>query len=581
MVPAKWSRSPTGNSVNRRASILVSLLVAGWMTCPPAATAGVPAAAEPVSEEAQLRQAATEDQQTQERVRQLAELEAKQRARDQLEASHYRDLLAVQAARAGAWSDVLRTNWAAYQALLLQAAHSPRQAVPCTICNGRGSLAYCIVCRDSGKCERCNGTGKVFGEPCTTCRGSGKCFLCFGSGKMPCPFCDDGEVFFKAAPPSRMMPVPPAPAVQSLPQPSVRIEQSAFPPSSFPPGAGASTSVAAQQSDAPAQPPTDVAPLNTSRSDFWLVLVLFVGGILLLGKLAPKVAELLNTRLNPGVPLAANANGSVMGAGRKRSLSEFVTEFRIGPQPALTGEPPSWPTEASGRPGKQAESAVPEVAPLQRFLDSAPEQVQNLRKLLQEIRRTQEETARQELLQEVEVEIRHLKGTAGLRELLPVWQMACALDWLVKQLAEKTSRLNASTLRTVANGVEVLQELCQPGLRADLCTNPPIRLLAVDDDAICRHAISLALKKGVNQPDIASDGPAALAMVARQSYDVIFLDVEMPGNGWFRGVLENPRHGTQPRYAGRVCDDARRLQRASEVHPLRRQRVDRETLPHF
>src|SRR6185295_17527089 len=119
-------------------------------------------------------------------------------------------------------------------------------------------------------------------------------------------------------------------------------------------------------------------------------------------------------------------------------------------------------------------------------------------------------------------EIRGMKGGAGVPELLPAWQMAAAVEGLVKQLTNKAGNVNASTLRTVAGGVDLLEDLCQPGVRADLLTNPPIRLLAVDDDLISRKAVSLALKKALHQPDLAENGEKALALATMQAYDVIF-----------------------------------------------------------
>jgi CheY-like chemotaxis protein len=57
--------------------------------------------------------------------------------------------------------------------------------------------------------------------------------------------------------------------------------------------------------------------------------------------------------------------------------------------------------------------------------------------------------------------------------------------------------------------------------------------LVVDDDLISRHALSLSMKKAFSQPDLAVDGESALAQATRQVYDVIFLDVQMPGMDGF------------------------------------------------
>ena len=126
-----------------------------------------------------------------------------------------------------------------------------------------------------------------------------------------------------------------------------------------------------------------------------------------------------------------------------------------------------------------------------------------------------------------------LKETVSAPELLPVWQVTSALEGLVAQLTERPGDATPYILRTVANGLDLLSELGQRGFRADLSTNPPIRLLAVDDDIISRHAVAVALKKIFNQPDLAANSEAALAQASVIGYDVIFLDILMPGMDGF------------------------------------------------
>jgi CheY-like chemotaxis protein len=93
----------------------------------------------------------------------------------------------------------------------------------------------------------------------------------------------------------------------------------------------------------------------------------------------------------------------------------------------------------------------------------------------------------------------------------------------------------------------LLAEMCRPGLDAQLLTRRPVRLLAVDDDPICRHAISFALKRTLHAPDLANDGDAGLRFAQETGYDVIFLDVEMPGMDGFELCTEI--HKTKPNRA--------------------------------
>jgi CheY-like chemotaxis protein len=76
-----------------------------------------------------------------------------------------------------------------------------------------------------------------------------------------------------------------------------------------------------------------------------------------------------------------------------------------------------------------------------------------------------------------------------------------------------------------------------------------VNLLAVDDDPISRLAISFALKKAFDTPEIAPSGEAALALAEQQTYDVIFLDADMPGMDGYElctKIRETTRHRTTP-----------------------------------
>src|SRR5208282_1062542 len=235
-------------------------------------------------------------------------------------------------------------------------------------------------------------------------------------------------------------------------------------------------------------------------------------------------------RINPALLPKAGGDSSPEDLAEANASSDFLADSRIGPRPVPSGKPGA---EQPAATDPTPEAVEAETDPLKTFLTLAPKQVQLLRNLSQEIGGGPPEAERQELLKRLGEGLHQFKGMAGLPDVLPAWQMASALERLVKQLVEKANRVGPSTLLTVANGVEVLGELCRPGLRGDLCTNPPIRLLAVDDDAISRHALSFALRKGVGQPDLAEHGPGAVVLAARQAYDVIFMDVQMPGMDGF------------------------------------------------
>jgi CheY-like chemotaxis protein len=119
------------------------------------------------------------------------------------------------------------------------------------------------------------------------------------------------------------------------------------------------------------------------------------------------------------------------------------------------------------------------------------------------------------------------------RELRPIRQMAAALEGLLSQLADTPANVTPSTLRTAASAIVLFQSLCVRGVDPDLADKPPARFLVVDDDPISRRAVSMALKKVFQTPYAAENGKAALEFASREAFDVVFLDVEMPGMDGF------------------------------------------------
>lgn len=135
-------------------------------------------------------------QHTEERIATLNRREASQERYARATAQSGESRGFINRSYAGAWKSVIETNRPLYLKLRARAATSPHGETPCTICDGKSYLAYCILCRaHPGKCPTCQGHGHTAGdELCPTCLGGGKCYSCSGHSKMLCPYCDDGAV---------------------------------------------------------------------------------------------------------------------------------------------------------------------------------------------------------------------------------------------------------------------------------------------------------------------------------------------------------------------------------------------------
>ncbi|MFO1512207.1 MAG: response regulator [Verrucomicrobiota bacterium] len=191
-----------------------------------------------------------------------------------------------------------------------------------------------------------------------------------------------------------------------------------------------------------------------------------------------------------------------------QAVAEFQMALRVGPV-------------------ARASSAVT-LPPLEEFRARWPATLAGLRKLLAAIPRVSDAQAGRRILLDLGRELQSLKNQDGVADLLPVWQMVCALEGLVQQLAGRLSEVTPSTLRTASGGLDLLDELCGAENEAQLLTRRPVRLLAVDPDPISRHAIFYALQQALHVPDLAADTGTGLALAGQHVYDVVFIDVERP-----------------------------------------------------
>jgi len=207
---------------------------------------------------------------------------------------------------------------------------------------------------------------------------------------------------------------------------------------------------------------------------------------------------------------------------------------------------PSPAGSGAGEKGAQANTAVltaPDLDPvndaefqcelLQTFLSSAPDTLATLRKAMQDFSKAQDETNRLPHLTELYRRVHALTGSAGIAGLHNISQMAAALEVLLKELYEKPKNINASTLRTVAYSIDFIGDLFGKGTDGDLMDSSPINILVVDDEILSRRAVTYALEKANLKSVSLEEAQSALNLAAEKAFDLIFLDVQMPGMDGF------------------------------------------------
>jgi CheY-like chemotaxis protein len=282
-------------------------------------------------------------------------------------------------------------------------------------------------------------------------------------------------------------------------------------------------------------PEAAARPEAGSSHNLTLILCLFLLAGLFLRKLNPELLNgiLDSFRTRPS-RREAPTQTSAADPAEERAFNEFLVAFKTGP--------PSFVAKSNGviSSGAKANAESPadakpcaEVDSLAAILAEGREHLLAMRQLLQEIGRAPTDGDRGRQVAVLRDRLLALRDSASCAALLPIWQVASALNGLVGQLARRNNAIAPNTLRTIASGLDLLIELCQDVVNPRLSSEPPIRLLAVDDDLLSRHAVALSLKQAYNQPDLASNGEAALAQASQIAYDVIFLDIQMPNMDGF------------------------------------------------
>jgi DNA-binding response OmpR family regulator len=183
------------------------------------------------------------------------------------------------------------------------------------------------------------------------------------------------------------------------------------------------------------------------------------------------------------------------------------------------------------------------------FVRGLPPAMAALRGLLQSMIKAPDDAARLKHIEEMYKRIHTFTSNAGITGMLSLAQMSDGLEALLKELCEKPKNLNASTLRTVASAVDFLGTLATRDIHPENHERPPPRVLVVDDEAISRRAVTYALERAKLKPIAVDNSEAAFKMLLETKFDLIFLDVDMPGMNGFElcsKLRMLPTHKTTP-----------------------------------
>ncbi|MGA2854625.1 MAG: response regulator [Verrucomicrobiota bacterium] len=193
-------------------------------------------------------------------------------------------------------------------------------------------------------------------------------------------------------------------------------------------------------------------------------------------------------------------------------------------RPAAGGARQAGPAMPFGRTGAAGQSDIRDA-----FVAVLPAALAALRAHLKDLFKAATEEARLKHIHEIYTRIQVINSNAALAGLVQIAHMASAFEVLLNELYQNPKTINDSTLRTTAVAVDFFGFLFEHGIQPDKQEIPPASVLVVDDEIIACCAIAYALGKANLRPVTIEDPNSALKMLSEKQFDIVLLDVDMPG----------------------------------------------------
>jgi len=157
-----------------------------------------------------------------------------------------------------------------------------------------------------------------------------------------------------------------------------------------------------------------------------------------------------------------------------------------------------------------------------------PQRIAMIRASIQALAKATTDAEKAKLLSELVQTIHKVTNNASVSGLGLVAQLSEAVEAMLTEFHQKPSEVTPSAVRTLANAVDFLPALFDHvSLTGTQCMSNS-NILVVDDEPIARRAVTHALERAKLKSTAVDDASSALQMLQNHTYDLVFLDVDMP-----------------------------------------------------
>jgi CheY-like chemotaxis protein len=167
------------------------------------------------------------------------------------------------------------------------------------------------------------------------------------------------------------------------------------------------------------------------------------------------------------------------------------------------------------------------------FLEKTTAIREDLRKLFTAYTRATDPSERHTRLENVYRKVHFITASAGLAGCANLAQMAAVFEALLFELVSRPSLTNTSLTRTLVLTVDFLCNLLDAAASETPAATRPGEALVVDDDPLSNRLVVAALLSTGVVGRATEDPLVAMEWAKQKQYQIVFLDIEMPGMDGF------------------------------------------------
>lgn len=214
-----------------------------------------------------------------------------------------------------------------------------------------------------------------------------------------------------------------------------------------------------------------------------------------------------------------------------KMLTEVIHDL-LAKAAAATGTAPA-PQEAAKAPAPVRDDVEFQATQRRQFIASIPQFNQGIRDLHQTFLKTEDRTQKCALVGELYRHIHVLTGSSGLVGVDIIARISAAYEALLKEMHDKPGNINVSTTRTSTQTLLFISALLERAAQLPPLSGFDPVVLAVDDEELSLRAVRASLDRAGVRGVACENGGAALDQARNTHFDLVVLDVDMPGmNGY-------------------------------------------------